>query len=72
MDYIKKRVLELISRNENLDSVDILYHFRMLNSDHVLEALFELEKDKIVKREYSGIRTKYVVLNHKEIILNSI
>jgi len=70
MDYIKKRVLEFISLNDNQDSVDILYHFRMLNSDHVLEALFELEQDKTIKREYSGMRTKYIVLNYKEAILN--
>lgn len=67
MDYIKKRVLEYIEENDNQDSVDILYHFRMLNSDNVLQSLFELERDNLVKRDYSGARTRYVLLE-KEIV----
>lgn len=63
MDYIKRRVLEFIEENDNQDSVDVIFKFKSLNPDTVLEVLFELEKENIVKREYCGMRTKYVIVN---------
>jgi hypothetical protein len=70
MDYIKEKILEFVKNNQenNLDSVDILINFKLLNSDNVLKAMFELEQEKFIKREYSGIRAKYVIFDNVQTV----
>lgn len=59
---LEQLILDYINRyqKKDLDSLDILINFKDFNSDKVLEAMFNLEKENKIERQAYGIKYRYV------------